>query len=455
MLGLDVSRAVVVGLGVTGVAAAEVLREVGTEVRVTEANDSPGLRETAARLRTAGIEVELGSHDPSVLESIGLVVPSKGVPPSNPILREAFARRIPVWSEFELAWKLGARSVIAVTGTNGKTTTTTLLSQLLHDAGISNIPSGNLPVPLVRAVSLHGEDALYVCEASSFGLAFIEDFRPFIGIVLNVGDDHYDWHEGYADYLAAKARITENQRESDLLVVNAADTGCLSIANGSVARLGAFALDNSTQIIPNAKSNWFGGISRSDLVVEKEDERRLTIPIADIRLQGRHNLENVLAAVIGAAEMGVARDSILGTLSKFEGLPHRVALVSEIRGVKYIDDSKATNPHATIRAFEGLDRVILIAGGKERDLDLSDLGSLGPKLVAVIAMGETAAKIQDLFSGQVNLTLAADVEDAVRIAAGIARPGETVLLSPACASLDQYSSYAERGERFAKAVMAL
>lgn len=471
-----IRRAAVLGLGRSGMAAASALSEEGIAVRAADEAATPALSSRARALEASGAEVRLGplsARDASwLLDDVDLLVPSPGVPPASRVLEEAMARGIPVWSEIELGWRFllaggsaaaPAGPVVAVTGTNGKTTTTSLVAAMLEADGIVAVAAGNIGTPLTDAARKLPPGAVLVCEVSSFQLAFIETFRPRVAAVLNVADDHYDWHGTPAGYLTAKARITERQEASDLLVVRAGDPGCASIASGSAARLAAFGLgspaDVRAQLTRDAgrTPHVAAGLDGEEVVVETERGGAARVRCADIRLirtGGPHNIENVLAAATAALELGAGREAVARALAAFAGLPHRTTLVAEWNGVRYVDDSKATNPHATLRALAGLRDVVLIAGGRSKGMDLSALAGGGDRLIGVVVMGEAAGQLEAVFGAKV-LGRAGDVEHAVAIAAAAAHPGETVLLSPACSSLDQYSSYAERGERFAGAVRAL
>ncbi len=436
---LPFGRAGIVGLGRSGAAAARLLAGAGIEVRVTEARDTPDLAGVAAGLATLGVVTELGGQGEGIAAWAEALVVSPGVPPANPVITAAVQRGIPVWSEIELAWRFASVPVLAVTGTNGKTTTTTLLASVLQAGGLDAVAAGNIGYPLVDAVE--GSHDVIVCEVSSFQLAFSETFRPSIAIVLNVADDHYDWHAGYDDYLAAKA----------------ADRGALGIAAGAPARPAAFGLGDLASV--HAAARHLGrplaaaaGVEGGRVVAEGSAGPASIVEVEKIRLVGPHNLENVLAASLAALEWGVEPEVIGAAVAAFSPLAHRSTLIGEIDGVRYIDDSKATNPHATLSALQGLERVVLIAGGRSKGLDLSPLAEHTDRLAGVVAMGEATAELEGLFEGRVRFAPAAFVEEAVETAAGWAVPGDTVLLSPACSSLDQYTSYAERGDRFAAAV---
>jgi UDP-N-acetylmuramoylalanine--D-glutamate ligase len=447
-----------VGLGRSGAAAARLLAGAGIETRVTESGDSPALAGVAAGLATLGIVTELGGHSPGIAAWAEVLVVSPGVPPANPVITGALRRGIPVWSEIELAWRFARVPVLAVTGTNGKTTTTTLLAALLQAGGLDAVAAGNIGYPMVEAVA--GPHDVIVCEVSSFQLAFSETFRPSIALVLNVADDHYDWHQGHDDYLSAKARITRAQTAEDLVIAGSSDRGALSIAAGAPSRPAAYGLGDLASV--RAAAEGIGrplaaaaGVEGGWVVAEGSTGPRSIVEVAKIRLVGPHNLENVLAASLAALEWGMDPEVIGDAVAAFAPLAHRSTLIGEIDGVRYIDDSKATNPHATLSALRGMERVVLIAGGRAKGLDLSGLVGEASRMVGVVAMGEATAELEGLFAERVRFATAAWVEDAVEVAAAWAVPGDTVLLSPACASLDQYASYAERGDRFAAAVRRL
>ncbi|MDQ4149222.1 MAG: UDP-N-acetylmuramoyl-L-alanine--D-glutamate ligase [Actinomycetota bacterium] len=454
----DIERVLVIGLGkVTGRAVAEALLEQGLEVRVTEAAETDDHLRAASDLSSRGVEVSFGPPSLDLVEWANLIVPSPGVPPANPLLAEACSRGTRIWSEIELGWRLGRSPVLAVTGTNGKTTTTTLLAKVLEAGEIPSAAVGNIGFPLVRAATTLPPETTLVCEVSSFQLAFIETFRPGVAIVLNVADDHYDWHEGYDDYLRAKGRITENQTEDDLLVVAVDDPGCLRIAESSRATLAGFGLGPPADLRKQAEERLgrplgpVAGAASGRIVIDSGGQPSEVAEVREIRMRGAHNVENVLAALLAARWCGVSDAAFTRVARSFDNLPHRMSVVAEIDGVTYIDDSKATNPHATLKAMTGLDRVVWIAGGRAKGLDLSALRSIKPQLSGMVVMGEAASDLEKLFD-DVPREKADSVEDAVAVAARMARPGDTVLLSPACSSLDQYVDYAERGRRFAEAV---
>lgn len=444
-------RVLVVGLGVSGLAAAEALLDEGVAVRVVDEGKSPVLDERAKTLRRKGAEVSLRASRIDEAWPL-LVVASPGVPPSSPLLSSALEAKLKVVSEVELAWQMNrdAKRILGVTGTNGKTTTTSLLARMMSAAA-----AGNIGHPLVTAVRSE-PGSVVVAELSSAQLAFIDELRVGSAIFLNLADDHYDWHSDRRDYLAAKARITENQTEDDLFVFRAEDPACREVAGSSDANLAAFGLQPALTVrdLSEEPVALVGALEAGSLIAVSDGETHPLVALEDIRLEGRHNLENVLAAALVAFHEGVDVQAIREAVRDFEPLPHRITVVDEKHGITYINDSKATNPHATLTAMEGRERVVLIAGGQDRGLDLSPLATLKPQLLGVVVMGETSNELEGIFAG-LPVHRVADVEEAVLAAESMASHGDTVLLSPACPSWDQYSSYVERGERFAEAVRLL
>lgn len=458
---LSGKKVLVLGLGeVTGFAVADALLHLGATVKVAERESTERHLETASVLTGRGVEVLFADVDPALAEWADLLIPSPGVPPSNPLLRAAAGLGRPIWSEIELGWRLAQGPVLAITGTNGKTTTTELLTSLLRKASCQAVPAGNIGIPLVQAARSHGRDTVLVSEVSSFQLAFVEDFRPRVSIVLNVADDHIDWHGDRDGYLKAKARITENQEGDDFCIVNGADEGALTIAGGSKGSLGVFGLDHPhdlrlrTEDLLQRDISLAAGISGGILSLWTPEEQVAIIASSDIRSTGASNLQNVLAAAGAAFLWTHDVESIANAIREFEPLPHRMNLVENKNGIIFINDSKATNPHAALAALEGMTRVVLIAGGRSKGISLRPLAAAAPACKAVIVMGEAAGELKTVFEG-IPVREAGSVEAAVSIASEIARPGDTVLLSPGCSSLDQYGSYAERGERFVQAVHGL
>ncbi len=436
------TRVLVVGLGVSGVAAARALLSLGAKVSVTEMSSTPKIMQRADSLRREGAEVEAGAHD--LVESpCDIAVLSPGIPLSAPVVASLHHRGIKVVSEVELAFSLASCDFLAVTGTNGKTTTTILLAQILQAGDVQSIAAGNIGHPLVEAALSIPADGAIAVEVSSFQLATIDTFRPRVAAVLNVAEDHTDWHGSFESYAAAKARITENQKSHDVLVYNLEDEYAVAIAARSSARTVPF----STMEAPDQ------GIGVADGTIVYRG--RELMAANDVPLSGEAGLEDSLAASGVALEYGVGLVSVASAVRSFRPLSHRLQVVAEADGVTYIDDSKATNPHATVAAVKGLHDVVLIAGGRSKGIDLSPLAGVVPPVRAVVTLGEARDEIAALFEGVVPVDVVDSMDDAVARAVERSNGKGSVLLSPACASLDMFAGYAERGEAFARAVRNL
>jgi UDP-N-acetylmuramoylalanine--D-glutamate ligase len=438
----------VLGLAETGVALARRLGAEGSDVVVVE--DTPTTTERyrgrVAEIRAAGAElVEAPDHVRirELATAADLVVPSPLVRASHPAIVAARAAGVPVSSEIDLAAERASMPIVAVTGTNGKTTVTSLCAAMLDASGVRAIAAGNIGRPLIDAV---GDDvAVVVAEVSSFQLAFSETFRPAVAVLLAITPDHLDWHGTFDDYAAAKARITEHQRATDALVFDADDAYAREIAASSPARTIGVSLD------PDA-SDCFRVL---DNALVFPDGAVLT-PLATMKRAFLHDRTNALAAAAAAFEVGATPDGARDALASYATMPHRVALVGEAIGVRWYDDSKATNPDATLRALASFDSVVLLAGGRNKGLDLSVLRSAAPRLRAVVAFGEAAPDVEAAFAGlpAPPVVRASSMHDAVGAAHHLAQPGDVVLLSPACASFDAYANYGERGDDFAAEVKA-
>jgi UDP-N-acetylmuramoylalanine--D-glutamate ligase len=434
-------RVLVVGLGASGFSAAKALVELDARVRVTELNATPATLERAEVLRREGVEVEMGGHDLDRLDA-DLAILSPGIPPSAPITRAIRGERIDVWSEVELAYRLARCDFLAVTGTNGKTTTTAMLGAILAEAGITSAAAGNIGWPLIEAIAAIPEGGAIAVEVSSFQLAATEAFRPRVAVVLNIAEDHTDWHGSIDEYAAAKARIVANQTAEDAFLPNAADERVMAIASMTAARVVPF----SSSTHPD------GGIGVRAGFIIRDGVRLLAVD--DVPIPGEAGLEDAVAAVGAALEYGVDTRAIARAVKSFRPLAHRLEVVARAEGISYIDDSKATNPHATLTAVRGLHDVVLIAGGRSKGVDLSALAGTVPPVVAVVALGEARDAVAQVFEGIAPVEVVDTMAQAVRAARSKAKPGGSVLLSPGCASLDMYESYSARGEDFARCVRA-
>lgn len=435
-------KVLVVGLGASGWAASRALVGMGAEVRVTESSKSPQMIERAEWLRARGAEVELGHHDLEHLDA-DLAVVSPGIPPTTDVMRALEHSATPVISEVELAYQLASCDFLAVTGTNGKTTTTSLLALMLERSGVRSVAAGNIGLPLIDAIAQVGRGGAIALEVSSFQLAGTQTFRPRVAVLLNIAEDHTDWHGSIDAYRDAKARIVENQTASDAFVVNADDERAWSVAAGA----------RSTVVPLSTTRAPADGIGIQDDTVMWRGE--VLMPASDIRLPGRAGAEDTLAAAAAALAYAIDRDAVLAAIAGFAPLHHRLELVEVVDGVTYVDDSKATNPHATLAAVTGLTDVVLIAGGRSKGIDLSSLRLTVPPVIAVVALGEAADEVARVFDGLVPVDRAGSMDEAVGAARARSVPGGSVLLAPGCASLDMYESYAERGDDFARSVRDL
>jgi UDP-N-acetylmuramoylalanine--D-glutamate ligase len=438
-------RALVIGLAETGIAVTRRFRAEGADVVVLE--DAPAATE---RYRARVDEVaalgatliETPAPAPS-LERIDVVVPSPLVLGDHAIVRAAVSAGVPVRSEIDLAGERTDAAIIAITGKNGKTTVTSMTAAMLEASGVRAVAAGNIGRPLVEAV---GDDVdVIVAEVSSFQLAFAETFAPAVAVLLAITPDHLDWHGSFERYVAAKARITEHQRSSDLIVFDADDPAATDVASGSRARRVGVSLR------PDVKDAYR---VRDDALVEPDGA--LLVPLASMKRALLHDRTNALAAAAAALDRGATRDGVRATLASYATMPHRVALVGETSGVKWYDDSKATNPDAALRAVASFDSVVLLAGGRNKGLDLSVLTEAVPHLRGVVAFGEAGPEVAAAFARTTTpVTVADSMRAAVAAAREFARAGDVVLLSPACASFDAYSGYAARGDDCATEVQRL
>ena len=435
-LAFEGERAIVVGAGVAGAAAARVLLAEGATVRVSEERaDVPA----SAGLTRDGIEVVEG-HRPEHLDGATLVVVSPGVRPDAPIVGWARERGLRVWGELELGVRLARVPYLAVTGTNGKTTTTGMLASCLRTAGIDAVACGNIGHPFLVAAR-EGHAALVV-EASSFQLAVQESFRPKVSVLLNLAPDHLDWHGSFDRYARAKARIFERQRGDDVHVGNRDDAASSALSSEATCevrwfRFGEPHADEAGVVGDRVVAGWSG--------VELWSTTGAAGPLA----------VDAAACAAAAHAFGVADDAIAAGLASYVPDPHRGEVVAEIDDVRFVDNSKATNPHATLAAVGDAEGVVLIAGGDAKGVDLGPIAALAPRLAGVVALGASKAHVRELFEGSVPVVDASSIEEAVRSAFELASPGGTVLLAPACASWDMFHDYAERGARFAAASRAL
>ena len=446
---LNGKRVLVVGLGRSGVASALFLKSRGARVTVSDAKSEDQLREEIPALLDQGIAVETGGHGERTFQNQDLIVVSPGVPVDAAPLAQARALGQPVIGEIELAAEFLPGPIVAITGSNGKTTTTTLIGEILAAGGLKTVVGGNIGTPAISLVEQATPETVVVLEVSSFQLETIRSFRPKIGIVLNVTPDHLDRHRNFAAYVDAKARLFENQQGEDFAVLNADDPTCVEMAGRTRAQV--FWFSRKREVEQGAF------VHKGAVLFRRGGAQQEVMLASEIPLKGAHNLENVLAAVCAGALMGCEAGKIAGAVRNFKAVEHRLEYVATVRSVEYYNDSKATNVDATIKALESFPgNIHLILGGKDKGSDYTVLNDLlRERVKAVYTIGAAAEKIQSQIRGATKIVAAGTIDSAVKQAAAAAQSGDVVLLAPACASFDQFQNYEHRGRVFKDLVLAL
>jgi UDP-N-acetylmuramoylalanine--D-glutamate ligase len=444
-------RVLVVGLGKSGLAAALFLRERGARVTVSDTRSAAALGEQIPALLEAGIMVEAGGHGLLTFRRQDLIVVSPGVPLETPEVKQAAQLGLTVIGELELASRYLQGEVVAITGSNGKTTTTTLLGEIFKDAGYRTQVGGNIGLPVIELIPESNPETWNVLEVSSFQLETTVEFRPKIAVVLNITPDHLDRHKTFERYQAAKAKITANQGPDDFLVLNAEDKATQMVAAKTKAQIYWFS---SARRI---KQGAFVHGESIFFLAQEGGTPEPVLPVSEIPLKGAHNVENVLAAVCAARLAGIGAETIRKTVAAFRAVEHRLELVRTVAGVEYYNDSKATNVDATMKAVASFAGGIhLILGGKDKDSDYTLLAPLlRERVKAVYTIGSAAEKIERELDGVVKIVKAGTLGTAVGEAAQAATAGDVVLLAPACSSFDQFENYEHRGRTFREAVLAL
>ncbi|HEV2578057.1 MAG TPA: UDP-N-acetylmuramoyl-L-alanine--D-glutamate ligase [Acidobacteriaceae bacterium] len=443
-------RVLVVGLGKSGIAAARFLKARGAQVTVSDIRPAGLIAELPALL-DAGIMVETGSHGLLTFRRQHLIVVSPGVPLNTPELSTVRAFGIPIIGEFELGAQFLQGQVVAITGSNGKTTTTTLIGEILKASGKPTLVGGNIGRPVVDMVAEATTETWSVLEVSSFQLETIQTFRPKIALVLNITPDHLDRHGSFEAYAAAKTRITENQTADDFLILNAEDEPTKLVAAKTKAQIYWFSPRRQVKqgAFVHGESIFFRA--------KENGEAEPIMPVSEIPLAGAHNVENVLAAVCAARLAGVDAQVIREAVAAFHAVEHRLEFVRELNGVRWFNDSKATNVDATAKAIEAFPGgIYLILGGKDKDSDYTTLSPLlRARVKTVITIGSAAEKIESHLAGVVKIEKAETMDRAVAWARQEAKSGDVVLLAPACSSFDQFENYEHRGRVFKQLVGAL
>jgi UDP-N-acetylmuramoylalanine--D-glutamate ligase len=441
-------RVLVMGLARTGVATALFCARHNAIVTATESRAESDLGDVPANLREAGVTLELGGHSEETFLAQDLIIPSPGVPADDHFLQTSRSKGITIWSEIELAYRFLEGKLIGITGSNGKTTTTTLIHHILKSAGVPAILAGNVGTALISCVEEMSGGTVTVVELSSFQLELIETFRPDIGLFLNLTPDHLDRHKTMEAYAGAKARIFENQTELDAAVLNADDPPTVHYAPKKPQ---LFWFSRKQPVQQGAC------LQGDDIIIVHQGNEEFVMKREEIPLAGAHNLENVLAAVTAARLAGVDTATIAQAVRNFAGVEHRLEFVAEIAGVRYYNDSKATNVDATLKALDAFPgRILIILGGKDKGSDYTVLQKpLREKAILALLIGAAADKIEKQITGNVAIERAVTLDRAVEIASHAAQPGDIVVLAPACASFDQFQNYEHRGRVFKELVLRL
>jgi UDP-N-acetylmuramoylalanine--D-glutamate ligase len=448
MMELKGKKVLVVGLGKSGLAAALFLRRRGAQVTVSDVRSAEALAKDIPALLEEGIMVEAGGHGLLTFRRQDLIVVSPGVPLNTPELAQVISFGLPVIGELELAARFLKGKMLAITGSNGKTTTTALVGEILTKAGLPTLVGGNIGVPVVALIDQSTDDTWSVLEVSSFQLESTVQFHPKISVILNITPDHLDRHGSFENYALAKERIFAAQGAQDHLVLNADNLRAAESAARTSANVYLFSMEHEV-----VRGAWLDNgfvVYRAG----KSEPIERVVPLSGIPLKGAHNVENVLAAVCAARLAGASADSIRQAVLSFQAVEHRLEFVANVNGVDFYNDSKATNVDATIKAVASFQSGIhLIMGGKDKGSDYTQMAQLlRSRVRAVYTIGSAAAKIESQLRGMVSILSCETLEKAVSAAASAAHPGDVVLLAPACSSFDQFESYEHRGRVFKELV---
>ena len=447
IMNLKNKNILVMGLARTGVACCRFLANQGAQVTATDMRDEAALAGVIAELDGAGIRWVLGRHDEADFLAADLLVVSPGVPMDHPLLQLAKGAGREIVSEIELAARFITAPLIAITGTNGKTTTTTICGEIFRANGFATYVGGNIGEPLIELVTSGQEAERVVVEISSFQLEWISSFRPRVAALLNISEDHLDRYASYQDYIDAKLRIFEKQTAEDFAILNMDDPLVRDAAPGLQARI--FPFSRSYELDE-------GIFCRDGEIIYRHEGLEARFSTADFRLKGVHNLENIMAALAAALLLGCRPAESFACVRDFEALHHRMEFVREVAGVGYYEDSKATNVGSVVKALESFADITLIAGGKDKGGAYAPLAPLVKERVRhLILIGEAARRMAAELGSLTDTRFAGSMEEAVQLAAGITAAGGTVLMSPACSSFDMFRDYEERAQRFIAAVMNL
>jgi len=444
-------KVLVIGLAISGIPTVQVLYELGAKIKVNDKKTEEMLREAVIQLKDIEFEMVSGDHPVQLADWPDFAVISPGVPMDIPLVREIKKNGKEVLSEIELAYRLTRAPIVAITGTNGKTTTTALTGEIFKRSGRKTYVVGNIGKPIISVALTADVKDILVAEVSSFQLEGVRDFRPAASVILNLTHDHLNRHKTFENYINAKARIFENLAKQEYVVLNADDEKTFKLVQKCRARVVYFS---RKQLLDTGAF-----VDDGYIIVKKGDIKEKVCSVQDLRIPGTHNIENALAATALAWSAGVRTGIIGDALKAFEGVEHRLEYVETINGVRYVNDSKGTNPDASIKAIQALEKpIILIAGGMDKGSDFDEfVHNFNNKIKGIVLLGETAQKIKNTCQkkGYNNIYIVKDMEEAVNTAAEMAEDGDSVLLSPACASWDMYKNFEERGRIFKESVVAL
>ncbi len=448
---MDKMNVLILGLGISGVSTAKALMKLGAKVCIADLKTEEELKDYIDQIADMNLNMFLGTNDVP-LDGIDLIVKSPGIPLNNSIIKNAQEKGIEVITDLELAYRIFPnRSYIAITGTNGKTTTTTLTGQLFKEAGFTTHVSGNIGVGIMWDVVNSNEEDIFVVETSSFQLENTKEFKPKVSVIINITPDHLDWHGSYENYIEAKKKIFKNQTKNEYTVLNYDDLVLRKLENEVNSNLVWFSVDNIL-----SKGVY---IEDGNIIVNDGINPRKVMPVDEIQILGKHNLENVLASICVGWIMGLDLEVMRKAVKDFKGVEHRIEYVTTIDGVKFYNDSKGTNPDASIKAINAVNPpIILIAGGKDKGIPFDEwVQSFNGRVKYVILLGQAKEKIKDaLLKYEFNhIHTVNNMREAVYKSFEVAKSGDSVLLSPACTSWDMYRSYEERGKDFKEAVFHL
>jgi UDP-N-acetylmuramoylalanine--D-glutamate ligase len=440
-------KVLVVGLGKTGKAVADFLIKRGARVKVSEKKTAAELGDRVTSWIERGVEVESGGHQLASFLDADLIIPSPGIPPL-PEFRAAQEKSIPLLSEIELAYRFLNGTIVGITGTNGKSTTTTLVHKILKEAGRKAFLAGNIGTPLVSFADRSRADDIYVTEISSFQLEYIDTFHAKVAAFLNVSQNHLDWHGGFEDYFASKMKLVTGLARSGQAILNRDDAQVWGLKNRTPAEVFGFSRRRPLRRGCFVRDGW---------VVVREGRDVRVLPVTDVKLPGLHNLENVLAAVMAGHLLGVPPGRMRASVRTFRGLEHRLERVLTVGAVEFVNDSKATTVDAALKALASFDRpIVLVLGGKDKGSDFAPLRKVvKSKVRKVILVGAAKEKIRAALAGVVPMDEAGPFSEVVPKAFAAARRGDVVLLAPACTSWDMFANFEERGRTFKRDVRKL